>query len=164
VKTSEFIAALAADPVPEPVRLGRRVAAAIALGLVVSLTIFALRVFGSADTNNTRSGAKALPSSAAASDRSSAASSSEGSAPGTSAQNTQATSPLTSCGTPTAAASATKGCATTADSSSAGPSRLPAMFSVSSERPCRNQKPSSSTNAQSPCTQTPGSRRQYVSR
>lgn len=42
MKTSEFIAALAADPVPEPVRLGRRVAAAIALGLVVSLTIFAL--------------------------------------------------------------------------------------------------------------------------
>src|SRR6185437_14450128 len=102
--------------------------------------------------------------SCAASARSSSASSSDGAAPGTSAQNTQATSPLTSCGTPTAAASATKGCATTADSSSAGPSRLPAMFSVSSERPCRNQKPSSSTNAQSPCTQTPGSRRQYVSR
>src|SRR5207302_8298472 len=42
--------------------------------------------------------------------------------------------------------------------------RLPAMFNVSSERPCRNQNPSSSTEAQSPCTQTPGSRRQYVSR
>src|SRR5438094_1092693 len=38
------------------------------------------------------------------------------------------------------------------------------MLRVSSERPCRNQKPSSSTEAQSPCTQTPGSRRQYVSR
>src|SRR5439155_12742344 len=38
------------------------------------------------------------------------------------------------------------------------------MFSVSSERPWRNQKPSSSTSAQSPCTQIPGSLRQYVSR
>src|SRR6266516_6798509 len=38
------------------------------------------------------------------------------------------------------------------------------MLRVSSERPCRNQYPSSSTEAQSPCTQTPGSRRQYVSR
>src|SRR5438067_11027091 len=38
------------------------------------------------------------------------------------------------------------------------------MLRVSSERPCRNQYPSSSTDAQSPCTQTPGQRRQYVSR
>src|SRR5436309_5805837 len=38
------------------------------------------------------------------------------------------------------------------------------MLRVSSERPCRNQYPSSSTDAQSPCTQTPGNRRQYVSR
>ena len=38
------------------------------------------------------------------------------------------------------------------------------MFSVSSERPCRNQYPSSSTEAQSPCVQIPGKRRQYVSR
>src|SRR5919201_5727655 len=38
------------------------------------------------------------------------------------------------------------------------------MFMVSSERPCRNQKPSSSMLAQSPCTQTSGHRRQYVSR
>ena len=78
-------------------------------------------------------------------------------------QKTHATSPLTSCGTPIAAASATAGCATAADSISAGPMRLPAMLSVSSERPCRNQKPSSSTDAQSPCTQTPGKRLQYVS-
>lgn len=42
MKTSEFIAALAADPVPTPIRLGRRVAAGIALGLIVSLAIFAL--------------------------------------------------------------------------------------------------------------------------
>ncbi len=42
MRTSEFIAALAADPVPEPIRLGRRVAAAIALGVIVSLAIYAL--------------------------------------------------------------------------------------------------------------------------
>jgi hypothetical protein len=42
VKTSELIAALAADPVPEPIRLGRRVAGGIALGLIVSLVIFAV--------------------------------------------------------------------------------------------------------------------------
>src|SRR5262249_36213408 len=32
------------------------------------------------------------------------------------------------------------------------------------ERPCRNQKPSASADAQSPCTHTPGQRDQYVSR
>lgn len=42
MRTSELIAALAADPVPEPIRLGRRAAAAIALGLIVSLAIYAL--------------------------------------------------------------------------------------------------------------------------
>ena len=80
--------------------------------------------------------------------------------PGSRQQKIQAISPFTSCGTPTAAASRTAGCATAADSSSAGPIRLPAMLSVSSERPCRNQKPSASTEAQSPCTHTPGMRRQ----
>ena len=58
--------------------------------------------------------------------------------------------PSQECGTPTAAASSTASCPTAADSSSAGPMRLPAMFIVSSERPCRNQYPSSSTEAQSP--------------
>jgi len=42
VRTSEFIAALAADPVPEPIRLGRRIAAALAIGFAASLAIFAL--------------------------------------------------------------------------------------------------------------------------
>lgn len=42
MRTAEFIAALAADPIPEPVRLGRRVAAALALGLVGSLALYAL--------------------------------------------------------------------------------------------------------------------------
>ena len=32
MRTSEFIAALAADPVPEPIRLGRRVAVALVIG------------------------------------------------------------------------------------------------------------------------------------
>jgi hypothetical protein len=42
VKTSEFIAALAADPVPEPIRLGRRVAAALAIGFLGSIAIYVL--------------------------------------------------------------------------------------------------------------------------
>ena len=42
MRTSEFIAALAADPVPKPIRLDRRVATAIALGLIVSFAIYAL--------------------------------------------------------------------------------------------------------------------------
>ena len=60
-------------------------------------------------------------------------------------------------------ASATAGWPTSTDSTSAGPSRLPAILSVSSERPWMNQKPSSSTYAQSPWTQTLGQRDQYVS-
>jgi hypothetical protein len=42
VRTSEFIAALAADPVPEPIRLDRRVAAALAVGFIASVAIYAL--------------------------------------------------------------------------------------------------------------------------
>jgi hypothetical protein len=42
VKTSELIAALAADPVPEPIRLGRRIVGALALGFIGSLAIYAL--------------------------------------------------------------------------------------------------------------------------
>ena len=65
---------------------------------------------------------------------------------------------------PTAHASATAACDTAADSNSAGPIRFPATFSVSSERPCRYQQPSSSTDAQSPCAHTSGQRDQYESR
>ena len=42
MKTSELIAALAADPAPEPIRLGRRVAVALAAGLVVSVALYCL--------------------------------------------------------------------------------------------------------------------------
>jgi hypothetical protein len=42
VKTSEFIAALAADPVPEPIRLDRRIAAAVAIGLGASVAFYFL--------------------------------------------------------------------------------------------------------------------------
>jgi hypothetical protein len=42
VKTSEFIAALTADPIPEPIRLGRRVAIALVIGLAGSLAIYGL--------------------------------------------------------------------------------------------------------------------------
>ncbi len=44
MKTSELIAALAADPVPEPIHLGRRIAAALALGVFGALVLFALVV------------------------------------------------------------------------------------------------------------------------
>ena len=44
MKTSELIAALAADPVPEPIHLGRRLAAALALGVFGALVLFALVV------------------------------------------------------------------------------------------------------------------------
>ena len=40
MRTSELIAALAADPVPEPTRLGRRVAAALAIGLAASVALY----------------------------------------------------------------------------------------------------------------------------
>ena len=42
MKTSEFIAALAADPVPEPIRLGRRVAAALVIGFAGSVALYFL--------------------------------------------------------------------------------------------------------------------------
>jgi hypothetical protein len=42
VKTSELIAALSADPVPEPIRLGRRVALALAIGFVGSVALYCL--------------------------------------------------------------------------------------------------------------------------
>jgi hypothetical protein len=42
VRTSEFIAALAADPVPEPIRLGRRVALALVVGLAASVALYLL--------------------------------------------------------------------------------------------------------------------------
>jgi hypothetical protein len=42
VKTSELIAALSADPIPEPIQIGRRVAMALLIGLVGSLAIYTL--------------------------------------------------------------------------------------------------------------------------
>ena len=86
-------------------------------------TIFAERVFGSEPTNTTRSGLNALPSASATAPRDRPAR--RRPRPGERTQKIHATSPFTSCGTPTAAASATPGCDTAADSSSAGPMRLP---------------------------------------
>ena len=40
MRTSELIAALAADPVPEPIRLGRRVALALVVGLAASVALY----------------------------------------------------------------------------------------------------------------------------
>lgn len=42
MRTSDFITALAADPVPEPIRLDRRIAAALAIGFLGSVAIYAL--------------------------------------------------------------------------------------------------------------------------
>ena len=42
MKTSEFIAALAADPAPAPIRLGRRFAAALAIGFIGSVALYFL--------------------------------------------------------------------------------------------------------------------------
>ena len=42
MKTSELIAALAADPVPEPIRIVRRIGAGLAVGLVGALVFYAL--------------------------------------------------------------------------------------------------------------------------
>jgi hypothetical protein len=42
VKTSELIAALAADPVPEPIHIGRRFAAGLAAGFAGALILYAL--------------------------------------------------------------------------------------------------------------------------
>jgi hypothetical protein len=42
VRTSELIAVLTADPIPEPIRLGRRVAVALAVGLVGSIALYCL--------------------------------------------------------------------------------------------------------------------------
>jgi hypothetical protein len=42
VRTSELIAALTADPVPEPIRLDRRIIAALAIGFVGSVAIYGL--------------------------------------------------------------------------------------------------------------------------
>ena len=136
----------------------------IAAARIARRTILALRVFGSSSTNSTFEGANDLPRWSATTERSSAASASVRSTSGFTTTKHQIVSPLTSWGTPTAADSATAGCDASALSTSAGPSRLPATLSVSSDRPWRNQNPSSSTLAQSPCTQTPGNRRQYVSR
>jgi hypothetical protein len=42
VRTSDFINALAADPVPEPIQVGRRVAAGLAIGFVCSVVLYCL--------------------------------------------------------------------------------------------------------------------------
>ncbi len=42
MRTSELIAALTADPVPEPIRLGRRVALALLVGVAASVALYGL--------------------------------------------------------------------------------------------------------------------------
>jgi hypothetical protein len=42
MRTSEFISLISADPVLEPIRLGRRIVAALAIGFLGSLAIYAV--------------------------------------------------------------------------------------------------------------------------
>ena len=58
--------------------------------------------------------------------------------------------PLSSCGTPTTAASATAWWSTSADSTSMVPMRCPATFITSSTRPKSQKSPSASRFAPSP--------------
>ena len=106
--------------------------------------ILALRVLGRSATKSTRSGFSALPMWRATRSESSARIFSPGAVSGRRTTKQMTASPLISWGTPTAADSATAGWLTRTDSTSAGPTRLPAILSVSSERPVTNQKPSSS--------------------
>src|ERR687884_919868 len=123
--------------------------------------ILAERVLGSASTSTTRGGLNGRPSSRATSSASSLASSPSAPAGAGATTKHQTASPLVSSGTPTTAASLTASWPTSTDSTSAGPRRLPATLIVSSERPSRNQSPSSSISAQSPWRQTPGYIDQY---
>ena len=104
-------------------------------------TIFALRVFGSAATNRTRVGRERLAELAGRSARIS-----RGQLvarlvrPGRGTQKTHATSPFTSCGHADRGRLGDGGVRRRRPTRARpGPMRLPAMFSVSSERPCRNQ-------------------------
>src|SRR6266576_3677776 len=136
---------------------------------------FAFRVFGRSRTNFTARGASGLPSSwmmrAVSSWRSDSRfedenedatplEASERSADddddGFSTQKQTSASPFNSSGTPIAAASLTARWPTSTDSTSAGPTRLPAILMVSSDRPRIYHNPSPSTAAQSPCTQRSG--------
>src|SRR5205809_978520 len=116
--------------------------------------IFALRVFGRSSRNFKISGLRGLPICSATMPRNSSRSFSLPWLSGLRTQKQTSASPLIGSGTPIAAASLTEGWPTSTDSTSAGPSRFPAILIVSSERPRMYQRPSSSTAAQSPWTQT----------
>src|SRR6266480_6053393 len=101
---------------------------------------FAFRVFGMSPTKITSRGAKALPRSCATLFFNSVARALSPLAFFFNTQKQTNASPLMESGTPTAAASLTSGCATRTDSTSAGPTRLPASLIVSSERPRMYQR------------------------
>ncbi len=95
---------------------------------------FAFRVFGMSPTKMISRGASALPRSRATFFFNSAASATSPFASFFKTQKQTSASPLMESGTPIAAASLAFGCATRTDSTSAGPTRLPAILIVSSER------------------------------
>src|SRR5687768_13357930 len=95
----------------------------------------AFLVFGNSATNSTAAGRNGLPRREATIALRSLASAADGVWLGRSTPKQTRTCPFAGSGTPIAAASSTPGCSTRIDSTSAGPSRLPAILIVSSERP-----------------------------
>ena len=117
--------------------------------------ILPLRVFGRLSAKRISSGLAIAPSCSATQSRSSFASVPPSPAPGRKPRqttNADTASPLISCGRPTTAASAIRGCATSADSISIVPRRCPATFSTSSMRPMIQKQPSLSRCVLSPAT------------
>ena len=92
-------------------------------------------VFGNSCTNRTASGLSAFPMACFTRSFNSCSRAGPRRASTLRTQKQISFSPLISSGTPIAAASLTIGCAMSTDSISAGPTRLPAILSVSSDRP-----------------------------
>ena len=108
------------------------------------------RVFGRSGVNSSMPGRANLPISVATWPSSSWRSSSDSSTPSRGITKTAICSPLTGSAAPMAAASATAGCDTSADSTSVVEMRWPETLMTSSTRPISQKSPSSSVFAPSP--------------
>src|SRR6478672_1126469 len=117
------------------------------------------RVLGRSLTMITALGRAILPIFSPIQSRSSAASWSLGSYPDRSSTKQSGVWPVSGSGAAVAAASATAGCSTSADSSSIVESRCPDTFITSSIRPRSQKQPSSSTRAPSPAKYVSGPKR-----
>ncbi len=121
------------------------------------------RVSGSVGSTSTAAGRIGLPKASARWSLTSPGSAGSPALPDACTTRT-ATSPLVGCAMPTAAAAVTPGTSQARASSSLGPTRFPAIFRTSSDRPGTSKVPSSNRIARSPWTQTPSMVRQYASR